>query len=344
MKIKRVDEMRAIACILVLAFHAVGSEPQLRGTALAYLAASLRFVRMPVFISITGLLYGLSRKHQPLNMEGWRKRVGRLLAPFVLCSFIICLLDQMRGAGFHPVRALAFGAWHLWYLPALAMILLIVVALERLVELSSKRLWVAASIAALISATHIANHINLFAFSRAVSLLPFFLAGAAIGSSRDRDVPILGKVLIFAAGFMALVVHQFSLNGVGAQWQIGSLVSSALGLFGFLLVGSLAPASQLLRSIGIHSLPIFLWHLPIFAVLSGLLLHRFQVEPHVAFLVKIVVGVCLSMLFADEMERRLPALAPYIGARNQRRRLADQRREAEAFLSASATTRATTKP
>lgn len=58
MRSDRIDETRGIACLLVLAFHAIGSEPGLGRSSWVYFADSLHFVRMPIFIAITGYLYG----------------------------------------------------------------------------------------------------------------------------------------------------------------------------------------------------------------------------------------------------------------------------------------------
>lgn len=323
MNTKRIDELRGIACLLVLVFHAVASEPQLRGTLLAYSVESLRFIRMPIFIAISGVLYGLSRNQRPLTWGGWRKRVARLAPPFLLLTIIVKLLDVIGGNGFDILSALLFGAWHLWYLLALAVILIVIVVLEKVVPLSTGRLWMAAIFAALLASTGALSHVSFAAVNNAACLLPFFLAGAAIGSSPNNEVPTVGKVVIYGVGFLALMMHQLSLHGIGDKWESGALVASCLGLAGFMLTGALCPESKQLRCVGIHSLPIFLWHLPVYAVASGLVLHRYHVEPHLAFCVKVMLGVAVPILFANVIERWLPRMASSVGARNARKRLCD---------------------
>ena len=323
MNTKRIDELRGIACLLVLVFHSVASEPQLRGTLLAYSAESLRFIRIPIFIAISGVLYGLSRNQRPLTSGGWRKRVARLAPPFLLLTIVVKLIDAIGGNGFDILSALLFGAWHLWYLLALAVILIVIVALEKVILLSTGRLWMAAIIAALLASTGALSHVSFAAINHAAYLLPFFLAGAAIGSSPNNEVPTVGKVLIYGTGFLALMMHQLSLHGFGDKWQSGTLVASCLGLAGFMLAGVLCPESKPLRYIGIHSLPIFLWHLPVYAVASGLVLHRYHVEPHLAFCAKVMLGVAVPILFANTIERWLPRMASYVGARNTKKRLRD---------------------
>ena len=323
----KINELRGLACLLVLAFHAIGSEPMLRSDWFGYFAASLQFVRMPIFIAITGLLYGMSRGSQPLTWTGWRKRMMRLLPPYLLVTLVICTFNALQGSGFYLLPALFFGAWHLWYLLALGVILAAVVTIEMAFQLTSNKLWLAAALAALAAAMGVLGGVQEFAIARAVALLPFFLAGAAIGSAPKQQVATPTATLIYAAGFTALILHQLSLNGIGAHWERGSVVASALGMAGFLLVGVLCPASRRLRQIGVHSLPIFLWHLPIFAVVSGLVLHRVHPEPHIAVLIRIALGVIVSICFAECVELYAPDLAIWIGARSEKRRLLDNKRE-----------------
>ena len=328
----KINELRGLACLLVLAFHAIGSEPSLNADAFGYFASSLQFVRMPIFIAITGLLYGLSRGAQPLTWIGWRKRMTRLLPPFVVATFVVCSLDAVRGAGFHPLHALIFGAWHLWYLLALGVILMAVVIIEAAISLESNKLWFAAFLAILAAATGLLGSIQLFGVARAVTLLPFFLAGAAIGAAPKQEVATPLKVLIYAAGFTALILHQLSLQGFGHHWVRGSIVVSALGLAGFMLVGALCPHSRRLRQIGVHSLPVFLWHLPVYAIASGLILHHVTLDPHLAVLLRISLGVVVPIGVARNVEAHAPHLSVWVGARSEKRRRLDEQRERQARL------------
>lgn len=323
----KIDEMRGIACLLVLAFHAIGSEPSLQSSAFGYFATSLQFVRMPIFIAITGVLYGLSRGSQPLTWRGWQKRMMRLLPPFSLATLIVCSIDAVRGVAFDPLTAFVVGAWHLWYILSLGVILLAVMIVETAISLTSRRLWLAAALAALASALGVLGSIQAFAIARAVALLPFFLAGAAIGSAPRQEIATIGKTLIYAAGFTSLIVHQLSLNGIGHGWAKGSIVATCLGLAAFILLGAVCPASRRLRRIGTHSLPIFLWHLPIYALASGLLLHHVRLDAHLAVLIRMALGLTLSSLLARTVERHAPGFAIWVGARSAKRRAVDEQRE-----------------
>ena len=323
----KINELRGLACLLVLAFHAIGSEPSLRADVFGYFADSLQFVRMPIFIAITGVLYGMSRGSQPLTWAGWRKRMKRLLPAYLSVTLVICTFNVLQGGPSLILFALVYGAWHLWYVLALGVILAAVVVIEATVQLTSDKLWLAAALAASAAALGILGDVQTFAISRAVALLPFFLAGAAIGSAPKQQVASPLATLIYAAGFTALILHQLSLHGIGAHWERGSIVASSLGMAGFLLVGVLCPRSRRLRQIGVHSFPIFLWHLPIFALASGLVLHHLRPEPHLAVIIRIALGVIVSICFAQLVELYVPNLAIWVGARSEKRRLIDSRRE-----------------
>lgn len=326
MRSDRVDETRGIACLLVLTFHAIGSEPGLTRSSWAYFTESLHFVRMPIFIAITGYLYGRSRGHRPLTAALWWKRMSRLWPPFLLVTGVVGVMDMAAGQRFNPVHAIAYGSWHLWYIQALAVILASMAFIETFVSPTSAKLWVASAVAALIAASGILAPIDILSIERAACLLPHFLAGAALGSTRS-EVPKPLKITIYALGFLSLFLTQLSLAGLGRQWESGSLVATCLGLAGFMLVGTMAPESRPLRAIGVFSLPIFLWHLPFYAIVSFVLLHRIGAEPHWAVLTRIAVGLAGPMLLAYTVETKAPWATTLVGARDRRRVLADQERE-----------------
>lgn len=326
MRSDRVDETRGIACLLVLTFHAIGSEPGLNGSSWAYFTESLHFVRMPIFIAITGYLYGRSRGHRPLTAALWWKRVSRLLPPFLLVTAVVGLIDISAGHRFNPLHAMAYGSWHLWYIQALAVILASMAVIETFVSPTSGKLWVASAMAALVAASGILGSFEVLSIERAACLLPHFLAGAALGSTKS-EVPKPLKITIYALGFLSLFLTQLSLAGIGRQWESGSLVATCLGLAGFLLLGTMAPQSKTLRTIGVFSLPIFLWHLPFYAITSFALLHRVGAEPHLAVLTRIAVGLAGPMAMAYIVEKKVPWASILVGARDRRRVIADRERE-----------------
>lgn len=273
---------------------------------------------------------------RPLTPALWRQRLSRLWPPFVLVTLLVGIIDMAGGHGFHPVHAVMFGSWHLWYIQAIGVILGAMLFLELWVSPSSRGLWIAAGIAALVAASGLLAGITLLSIQKAAYLMPHFLAGAALGSTPQEQPPRLLKVAIYTLGFVSLFTTQLSLNGYGHVWAEGSLVATSLGLAGFLLIGTMAPRSRALRTIGVHSLPIFLWHLPIYAVASFVLLHRFHVEPHVAVLLKIVAGLVGPIQLARFTERNVPRATLLIGARDPRRLLADQRRSADLEIDSQA--------
>lgn len=326
MRSDRVDETRGIACLLVLTFHAIGSETGLSGSSWAYFTESLHFVRMPIFIAITGYLYGRSRGHRPLTAALWWKRMSRLLPPFFLVTGVVGLIDISGGHHFNPLHAIAYGSWHLWYIQALGVILASVAVIETFVSPTSGKLWVAAAVAALVAASGVLAPFNILSIAPAACLLPHFLAGAALGSTKS-EIPKPLKITIYALGFLSLFLTQLSLAGIGPHWESGSLVATCLGLAGFLLLGTMAPESKALRTIGVFSLPIFLWHLPFYAVAGFALLHRIGVEPHWAALTRIAVGLAGPMAMAYIVETKMPWASILVGARNRNRVFADRKRE-----------------
>ncbi|MBJ6122692.1 acyltransferase family protein [Sphingomonas mollis] len=310
----RIDEARGLASIMVVAFHAIGSE-SLVHSSWAYLAQSLTFVRMPLFIAITGYLYGLRRGHRPLTFTGWSKRTGRLLPPFLLGTLVCWTISLHKGRPFEIVNGLIFGAWHLWYLQALAMILLAVWVMDKWLRPSNDRLWMVAGAAFAVVATGMFSGVAQLSVAKAAYLLPHFLVGAAIGASPALLERRRNRIAIYMAGAFGLIAHQASLLGVGSEWAKTSLVAATIGVATFTLVRTSMPASPVLRRIGAYSLPIFLWHLPVASVLSALLLHRFGTEPHIAVIAKMAFGIAVPIAAAIACARLAPQMLIFVGRR-----------------------------
>jgi len=310
MRHMRVDEVRGLACILVVVFHAVGSDPALANTAIAYLMQSFVFVRMPLFIAITGYLYGRQRGHRPLTPRGWARRTGRLAPPFLLASLICCAIDQVAGRGFHLGDALSFGAWHLWYLQALAMLLMIACLLDMTGRIENRHLWIVAGTALCVSASGLFADIRLFSIGRAIVLLPFFYTGAAIaagGISRPH------RNAIYAAGAAGMLLHLLSLAGMAPIWATSSLVAGAVGIAGFVAIGSMMPSSTLFRRLGAYSLPIYLWHLPASALLSAVVLNLIDAGPYAGLVLRVAVGVTAPTALCIVTQRVMPSMLVVVG-------------------------------
>ncbi|MFS0772364.1 acyltransferase family protein [Sphingomonas sp. 1P08PE] len=313
---KRLDEMRGLACLGVVTFHAVSSEPSLRASSIAAGIQLLSYVRMPLFIAITGIIYGRKRQTQSLGWNGWVKRTARLLPPFLLLTLVCCGIDLAGGHGFPLASAILFGTWHLWYLQALAVVLLIVYAIERAWHPGSRGLWGAAIVAGGISASGLLAPVHLLSFDRGVDLLPHFLFGVVIGQAGSASLAPPVRRAIYVAGSAGLLAAAVGIAS-GTPWSSASLIGIAIGWAAILGLYRHMPAAPSFARLGCFSLPVFLWHLPVAAVLSGVLLNPLAIEPYTAVMLRIAFGIALPMVGVLVAERLAPRIIPIVGRRSR---------------------------
>lgn len=122
-RIEALDWLRAVACLGVIVIHVTAAPlalAQSAGTGAAFLAAlnqSARFA-IPAFVFVAGaaLFYTYGRAEQPLGRAFWRRRLIRVVIPYVFWTLVYMALSRQAGAG-GLVRALLTGGgfYHLYF-------------------------------------------------------------------------------------------------------------------------------------------------------------------------------------------------------------------------------------
>ena len=311
----QINEMRGVAALLVVLFHAVGSEPELATSFLGELIQRFAFVRMPLFIAISGYLYGVQRGTRPLTFASWYKRSRRIVPPFLLVTIVCWIISAKGGVPFSLITGIVFGAWHLWYLQALVVILLAVAVLETVVRPKNWHLLFWTIGAFLISASGIFSEVTWLSVHKAVYLLPYFFAGAAFGAMPQLFKDWQNRYVIYVLGIIAIAMHEVLLAGVVAPWANVPVIAGVMGVASFLTLAFHMPANNTFRCVGAHSLPIFLWHLPLSALTSFLLLNPLSVDGHVSAFTKIVVGTTLPIAMSMMVARVAPGMVIFVGKR-----------------------------
>jgi fucose 4-O-acetylase-like acetyltransferase len=181
-----IDTLRGLACVLLVSFHVVGvsAEVGLRLSEehwLQQLNGVLAYLRMPLFSFLSGYVYAFRpfESDAPGFIKG---KMRRLLLPMLTVGTIFALLQNAT-----PGANQRITDWwllhivpvaHFWFLEALFIVFLLVVALEHWRLLDSPQrfagVWTVSVLAFLYLHTT-----AFFAVSGAVYLMPFFLAGLA---------------------------------------------------------------------------------------------------------------------------------------------------------------------
>jgi peptidoglycan/LPS O-acetylase OafA/YrhL len=273
----KVQTLRGVACLLLVAFHTVGSSAasglHVRDDSLYRELTNLFVhVRMPLFTFLSGLVYA----YRPLNpgnaLQFSGKKLRRLGLPLIVASTLLyCLHFAMH----HEVPPLSqvwtiylFPYWHLWFVQALLLVFAALVVLESLGTLSTFPGFVmvfALSLGLYFSAPF--EQTNVFGLHNATFLLPFFLWG--LGAHRYREVlrhrrALIATVICFVLtqGFHSYIVFTRALAPIDpVEYRSG--LNLLIGLSASLCALQLLPRVRLLEELGGSSYAVYLYH-PLF--------------------------------------------------------------------------------
>lgn len=267
----RIDTLRGLACLLLVAFHVVGYDASHglgipADAGLRTLADFFTHVRMPLFTFLSGYVYAL----HPVERQTWRlfvqKKLRRLLLPLIVVSSLYYAAHRIM-FGTHEMAPDAFWTVyvypyaHLWFLQALIVILACVSLLELAGLLGNVRKF--AIVFGLTTALHLTLHVGQLPFSigRAIYLAPFFLAG--LGAYRYRDILQSTGARRLAQGICLvsiLIGLYLSFRGAGIP-ERQTLLATTISLSTCLALLASMPRLSWLALVGGYSYAIYLYHL-----------------------------------------------------------------------------------
>ena len=255
----KVDTLRGLACIFLVAYHVIGNDPtnglKVSDGVIREINDLLECVRMPLFTFLSGVVYA-ARPVEGSWKSFMKGKVRRLLVPmFVVGTFFALLQSMVPGTNnnienwwllhIYPVQ-------HFWFVEALFLVFVVIVPLELLGILKSK--WAVISIIGLFLLLSIQQpYTKLFALKGFVYLMPFFLFGMYVVRFRLQTLRPLISVILFLVLMVALYLSD---NQINSQRLVGCLIGIASC---YLLLGCKL-SINLLAKIGIYSYSIYIFH------------------------------------------------------------------------------------
>lgn len=262
---QHLDALRGLGCLLLVTYHVVGSDPsaglELQAGLLRDASDLLRYVRMPLFTFLSGLVYAL----RPYDGDWPRFLSGkgrRLLIPLITVGTVF---DLIRSAtiGTHAdsrplYETLLWPHSHFWYLHALFVVFTATLLLEAM-RLLSTPLRVAAVLVTAVALSAMEFDVSFFAVDRAFYLFPFFVAGLGLQRFGLRAALDWRPGLLAALGVTVVLVSMaFDRT---AEFSRSSIPGQLLGLLSCLALLSFRIAPVGLAWIGRYSFTIFLFHI-----------------------------------------------------------------------------------
>jgi surface polysaccharide O-acyltransferase-like enzyme len=271
---QRIQTLRGLACVLLVAFHVIGSHPtsglHVDNESLYRQFANLfAHVRMPLFTFLSGFVYA----YRPVlsgQLETFaKKKLMRLLLPFLFVSTLYFFVASAApdASGAMPLQDIwkiyVFPYVHFWFLQALILIFIGVAILESFGALATFGRF--ALVLAVIVAIHLGvdmeNDENApFSIVQAAYLAPFFLLG--LGANRFRALFEQPAVLwtCFAIFVVTMGVHTWSLWFHYPMAGRGTVLGFIIGATATLAMVRLFPRMRWLEMLGAYSFAIYLFH------------------------------------------------------------------------------------
>jgi glucan biosynthesis protein C len=315
----RVQTLRGVACLLLVAFHAIGSSSA-SGLHVADSSVYRHFtnlfvhIRMPLFTFLSGVVYAYRplRPEQMLEFSG--KKLRRLGVPLIVATTVLYTLHLVTDHRVPPASQAwtiyLFPYWHLWFVQALLLVFVAVIAFESLGALSTLRqfLLVFALALTLYSGGLFEGH-EILGLNNATYLLPFFLAGLAAHRYRNvlqtpRALTLTLVCLLWSQGWHSYIVLTRTVPPIDPVAHRSAL-NLLIGISASLSALQLLPRLGLLGKIGGSSYPIYLYH-PVFvaAALSGVGA-RLPVPTSLLFVMGGSLGIIGPMLL-EQAAARIP--------------------------------------
>lgn len=318
-----IDRTKGLAILLVVIGHLIAREmaPGGGGQWYGVLKDRLYAFHMPLFMAVSGLVYGLTWRPGPdasADFADARRRVARLLPSYLLFGVLIFIgklafqwlvpgsIDNAVTGASDLLKLLvrpgqSFTSF-LWYIYGLSLLYLLVPPAFRLARGHM------AVLIALAVAFWFLPPGSWFAWDRLQTLTVFFLAGMLAGRHHDAALHVLRWAWLPALLGFAALLPWATQQSPAIRWTLAAL--SVLALPGLLRVTERVPMG-VLETLGRYTLIIYLTN-TIFIGVTKILAIKLQVW-HTDYLVPLCIAMTLiatwgPILLKRHLLPRVPAL------------------------------------
>lgn len=290
-----IDTLRGLACILLVAYHVVGDNQlsglQLSEGILREVSDTLRYIRMPLFTFLSGVVYA----YRPYNGD-WQPylkgKSRRLLLPMLTVGTFFAFVRSKTSTSDQAVIDWStihlYPVAHFWFVEAIFIIFLVMMLLETINAFDRISKALAVLFIAIVGFLT-QNHIELLSIGGATYLFPFFLTGMIWQRYKQLAIksPWISITLISVG--VALLIPLSDLTPTRETRReplaliTGLIICSGLLLSNFKLTW--------LAKVGVYSYSIYIFHV-FFTATTRMALQKFGIyEKELIFLVGLFAGI-----------------------------------------------------
>ncbi|NQZ93767.1 MAG: acyltransferase [Moritella sp.] len=260
----QIDTLRGIACILLVAYHVIGSSAsvglKISDGLYRELNDILAYIRMPLFTFLSGVVYAY-RPFTDNSGKFIKGKIRRLLMPMLIVGTLFAVMQAWApGSNSSTQNWLllhVIPVGHFWFIEAIFIIFMLIIPFEIIGGISNIR---NATILFFLSILLYLSNLDIpyFAISGAIYLLPFFLSGVVVQRFElISKVSVKSGVFLLALITLILVLIYIELLASDSKRTLVSLLIGILGCIGLL---SLKFESYFIARIGAYSYTIYLFH------------------------------------------------------------------------------------
>jgi surface polysaccharide O-acyltransferase-like enzyme len=274
---QHIQSLRGLACLLLVAFHVIGSEAtsgmRVEDDSIYRLFGNLMVhIRMPLFTFLSGYVYAWRPVLPGRATEFARRKVTRLLVPLLVASTIYFLVTLIVPDSHGRIelasvwRIWVFPYVHFWFLQAIIAIFAAVAVLEHFGALATRTRYGAVLLSAFaLNLTVPLDFPTFFSLSKAAYLSPFFLLG--VGANRFNEIFVNpGTIWACSTAFvLTMCIHAAAVLAPAGDFAArGTLLGTTISATGALALWYWFPQIWTLARLGVYAFTIYLYH-PLFA-------------------------------------------------------------------------------
>lgn len=313
----KIDTLRGIACILLVAYHVIGSSPnnglKISGGLYREINDILAYLRMPLFTFLSGVVYAY-RPFQTGCVSFIKKKARRLLIPmltvgtsFVILQSIIpgtnATIDNWYLLHIKPVA-------HFWFVESLFFFFILIVIFEK-AKLFNNALNFSLVLLAM-SFLYLSPFENEYlSLNGLVYLSPYFLLGMGL----QRYSLIVGIQLPIKITIILSTIILFYLiyNGAIPMHGKRTLLALLLSFMSCIALFSSGLKSKFMAKIGVYSYSIYLFHV-FFTAGSRILLNKIGISQLELFIgISFLFGIVGPIAIEFALEKTSHARMLFLG-------------------------------
>lgn len=300
----RIETLRGLACILLVSFHVIGSDPAagLKVEDDSYfrvLSDLIVHLRMPLFAFLSGFVYAFRPARAGAYKPFVAKKVKRLLLPMVTVATVFFGVQHLtpgassssQWSDLPKIYILPYA--HFWYLQASFLIFALVGALDTFIDSRWRIIQAAIFFFSVVLQIYLLDISSFFSLNQAFFLLPYFLAGVYTKRMKLLGCPPLALQRATAVIFLiTFSIHSLGCFGIlGQPLTSNTFLSALLSLSAMLLLSWWTPHFRFLARIGSFSFTIYLYHV-FFTAAARIILLTFGVTSDLQlFVIGCIAGI-----------------------------------------------------